>query len=105
MLVSSVITQGRVSFAYALDAAADSVTAAVGEDAGLTYAASAKGIEIIILSSYKETMKIGQSRILIAASTGAFRCPMWAAALADSGLAVAMVLYDTLRGQFFIVNR
>ena len=33
-------------------------------------AASAKGFEIIILSSYKETMKIGQSKIIIAASTG-----------------------------------
>lgn len=32
--------------------------------------ASAKGFEIIILSTYKETMKIGQSKIIIAASTG-----------------------------------
>lgn len=32
----------------------------------------------------------------IAASTGAFLFPMWAAALADSGLAVAMVLYALL---------
>ncbi len=39
-------------------------------DGPVTIAVSAKGFEIIILSTYKETMKIGQSKIIIAASTG-----------------------------------
>lgn len=78
MLVSGVFMQGRVGFAYAEigedgHAIHGHVTADeddTGDEEQRDLAMSAKGFEIIILSSYKETMKIGQSKLIIAASTG-----------------------------------
>ncbi len=62
---------GSVLFAPPNAVSAMDVTAPPPNDSDpVTIAASRKGFEIIILSSYKETMKIGESKIIIAASTG-----------------------------------
>ena len=63
MLISGVLPQGCAPVAVAAEEETASYTSG-------DLAVSAKGFEIVILSSYKETMRIGQSKILIAVSSG-----------------------------------
>ena len=62
-LISGFFPSGCAPVSYA---AACETTGHPSDDLAI----SAKGFEIVILSTYKETMKIGQSKVIIAVSTG-----------------------------------
>ena len=73
MLSGVFFSCGRVALASASFEPTDTVEAEVGGGGNSNLsgiAGSAKGFEIVILSSYKETMKIGESKLIIAVSTG-----------------------------------